>query len=60
MLLSVLLILRASIAMVMNEVHVHPVLSGTRNESFLVIWGWSHSSGQATSPRCCMSEAFPG
>lgn len=55
MLLSVLLILRASIAMVMNEVHVHPVLAGTRNDSFLVVWGWSHSHGQATSPCSCTS-----
>lgn len=55
MLLSLQLILRASTAMVVNEVHVHPVLSETRNDSFLVIWGWSHSRGQATSLWRCKS-----
>lgn len=55
MLPSVLLILIASAVMAMNGVHVHPVLDGTRNESVLVIWGWSHSSGWTISPWGCRS-----
>lgn len=55
MLLFVLLILRASIVMAMNEVHVRPALAGTRNDSSLVIWGWSQSSSRTSSPWDCMS-----